>query len=494
MNHVADISTERLVLAALVKNDEYLHQVIPFLKKEFFQDKNEARIFEYISDYVFKFKDAPNMATLAISANTDETLDETRTEQIRGVINDIFTIDPPNNLEWLKKTSEAWGKERSIYNAMMRGVDIFQGTADKKDKADMGMVPTLLSEALGFCFDSRVGTDFHDDIERRWDYYTNPANKLAFNIDIFNEVTEGGIPRKTLNVLAAGVHVGKSLSLISFAAMYMRLGYNVLYISNEMSEEEVFKRADANILNVEMRNLQHLGKDVFTSRIQALKSRTQGRLKVKEYGPSASSIIHYRHLLNELATKQDFVPDVIMVDYLQITAAASVKRGENTNSYFKVVSEELRAFAKESNTVLWTAAQFNRKGMSDNDADMGDLADSKAIADTADSMWALTRTEELDKLGQLMVKQLKNRFAEKTTRLRFVVGVDTSRQLLFQVDQPPIEELNPDKHTPKSGGRELGKTDAMKAKFARNHEDEDRPINRFGQQQGGGGRFGAFNF
>lgn len=490
---MAEITVERTILSALVKNPEFAHQVLPFLKPEFFVDSSERRMYEYISKYSYDFQDVPNKAALTISAINDSKLDENSGERLRLVIEDVFDINPPTKMEWLKKTAEDWGRERAIYNAMARGIEIHTGTADKKDKADMGLIPSLLSEALGFCFDSRVGTDFHNDVDQRWDYYTNPVHKLAFNIDVFNDVTDGGIPRKTLNVLAAGVHVGKSLSLISLAAMYTRLGYNVLYISNEMSEEEVFKRFDANMLNTEMRNLQHLGRDVFTSRIQALKAKTQGRFKVKEYGPSASTIINYRHLLNELATKQDFVPDVVMVDYLQITAAASVKRGENTNSYYKAVAEELRAFAKENNVVLWTAAQFNRKGMSDTDAEMTDLADSKAIADTADSMWALTRTEELDSLGQLLVKQLKNRFAEKTTRLRFVVGVDTSRQLLYQVDQPPMEELNPEKHG-KSGEKNLGREEAMKAKFGTRDDGEaDKPINRFGQQQGGG-RFGAFNF
>lgn len=486
MSDATAITTERMVLSALLKNTEYMHDVIPFLKKEFFQDQNESKVFEYISDYVFKFKESPNMSTLAITANTDTTIGTQNAEHIKSVLNDVFSINPPSNMEWLKNTTEEWGKQRSIYNAMMRGVNIFQGNVDKKDKADMGMIPSLLSEALGFCFDSRVGTDFHDDIAIRWDYYTNPAHKIPFKIDIFNEVTCGGIPRKTLNVIAAGVHAGKSMSLISLATDYMRLGYNVLYISLEMSEQEVFKRVDANLLNVEMKHIHSLGREVFESRVASLKARTQGRLKVKEYGPSSANIIHFRHLLNELSTKQDFVPDVIMIDYLQITAAASVKKGDNTNSYFKVVSEEIRAFARESNVLLWTAAQFNRKGMSDKDAEMTDIADSKAIADTSDTMWNLTRTEELDSLGQLLIKQLKNRFEEMTARNRFVVGIDTRRQMMYEVDQPPIEELNPSKHTAK------GTSDAaLKAKFSK--KDDDKPLNSFGSNEKND-RFGAFNF
>ncbi len=483
---MTDITTERLVLSALVKNQDYMRKVFPFLKPEYFLDRTEAKLFELVHDYINKFSDQPNRASLTVSAAQDESMGEKETEQVKEVINDIFDIVPPTNEEWLINTTEQWCKDKAIYLALNRSIQIQTGEGKKGETPHL--IPTILSDALAVCFDSKIGMDLHDDVEARWDYYTNPVHKIPFDLSIFNEVTDGGIPRKTLNLFVAGVNVGKSMGLIHLACMYMRQGLNVLYISNEMKVEEVFKRVDANLLKTDMKDIPHLGRETFTARIQRLREKSQGRLKVKEYSAGASSVAHYRHLLNELSLKQNFVPDVILVDYLGITASANVRAGSvNSYEYYKHVATELRALASDTNTIVWTAAQFNRSGMASTDAGMEDLAESKAIADTADGMWGFTRTEELDALGQILVKQLKSRYNDKSQRTRFTIGVDVFKQWFFDVEQSDPADLNPEKHKGKSN-------EDLRKKFAsrRERDEDDRPINRFGT--GGGGAFGDFNF
>lgn len=479
-----EITTERVVLASLLKNTSFLKEVIPFIKSEYFVDKAEQRVFELINDYVLKYNEAPNHAALQISITGDDKLSGKIEEIAKEVCHDVFSIEPPSNREWLLKTAEEWCKDRAIHNALNQSIDIQQG-ADKK--YDKNMIPTLLTQALAICFDSRIGIDFYEDTDNRWDYYTNPEHKIAFgDLDIFNEITDGGIPKKTLNLLVAGVNVGKSMGLISLAAMYMRQGYDVLYISNEMSENEVFKRVDANLLGIAMKDIAGIGKEKFKSRVNMLKEKTRGRLIVKEYAPSQSHVGHYRHLMNELQLKKNFKPTVVLVDYLQITSAASVKRGSvNGFEYYKIVSEELRGFAKEWDVILWSAAQFNRGGMANSDAGMDDIAESKGIVDTADGVWGLMRTEELDALKQIMVKQLKSRYNEKSIRTRFTIGVDTSMQKFYNVEQTEADEL-----IEKSKGKS---SKSLKEKFAKMADEEDKPLNRFGNE-GSKQKFGSFNF
>lgn len=483
---MTEATSERLVLSALVKNADYMKKVIPFLKPEYFAEPTERRVFELSQNYITKFNEAPNKVALTLTARSDEKMGEKETTNAIDIVNDIFDIVPPNNEAWLLDTTEQWCRDRAIHIALERAIAIQTGEGKKGETPHM--IPNILSEALAVCFDTRIGMDLQDDAEQRWDYYTNPIHKIPFDLDIFNEVTDGGIPRKTLNLLVAGVNVGKSMGLIHLACMYLRQGLNVLYVSNEMKEEEVFKRIDANLLKVNMKDVAHLGKETFLSRIQGIKNKTQGRLKVKEYSAGASSTAHYRNLLNELALKQDFTPDIIIVDYLGITASANVRQGAvNSYEYFKHVAMELRALASDTNTILWTAAQFNRGGMKNQDADMEDLAESKAIADTADGMWGLNRSEALDALGQILVKQMKSRYNDKSQRQRFTIGVDVFKQFFFDVEQGDLEDLNPEKHKGKSN-------DELRKKFSSNRakDEEDRPLNRFGG--GGGGAFGDFNF
>lgn len=478
------ITTERVVLSSLVKNPSFYRDALPFIKSEYFSDLAEQKVFELISDYAIKYNAAPNLSALILSITGNTKISGKLEDTVKEVSQNIFEIDPPSEQSYLMKTAEEWCRDRAIHNALTQSIDIQQGTDKKYDK---NMIPTLLQQALSVCFDSRIGLDFYDDAEERWDYYTNPDHKIPFDLDMFNEVTGNGIPRKTMNVLIAGVNVGKSMGLISMAAMYMRQGYDVVYISNEMSEKEVFKRVDANLLDTAMKDIPSLGKEKFKNRVAGLKEKTRGRLIVKEYAPSSSHIGHYRHLMSELALKKNFKPTVLIVDYLQITAAASVRRGAvNGFEYYKIVSEELRAFAKEFDLILWTAAQFNRSGMNSPDAGMDDIAESKGIVDTADAAWALIRTEELDALKQIMVKQLKSRYNEKSIKPRFTIGVDTSMQKFYNCEQEDAEEI-----IEKTKGRS---TKSLKDKFASlaAKEKEDKPINRFGDESGR--NFSKFNF
>ena len=469
---MTDITTERLVLSALVKNKEYMRKVFPFLKPEYFSDKLERKIFELSCDYITKFNDIPNKTSLAISVIQDEKIGEKETEEAKKIVEDIFDITPPSNEEWLSNTTEQWCKDKALYLALNRAIEIQSGNGKKGETPNL--IPNSLTEALSVCFDTRIGMDLQDDAEVRWDYYTNPVHKIPFDLDIFNQVTNGGIPRKTLNFLVAGVNVGKSMGLIHLACMYMRQGLNVLYISNEMKEEEVFLRMDANMLKVDMSKIPDLGREIYMSRLHRLKKTTHGRLKVKEYSAGTSSTAHYKHLISELQLKQDFTPDVILIDYLGIAASANIRQGSvNSYDYYKNIAMEFRALASETNTIVWTAAQFNRTGMANNDSGMEDLAESKAIADTADAMWSFTRTEELDKLGHILVKQLKSRYNNKASRLRFTIGVDVFKQWFYDVEQGDPEELNPENHKGKTN-------DELRRKFSKKRDEEDKPLNRFG--------------
>lgn len=485
---MTNTTEERIILSGLLQDPAYMRHVIPFIKDEYFSDLKERRLYQLINKYIIQYNEAPSKVALSITVAKDEKLNEKATEETQLIVKDVFDIIPQeNNKDWMIQQTEKWVKERALFNALNRAIDIQNGNT--KNGETPHLIPTILSEALGICFDTKVGMDFNDDAEIRWDYYTNPVHKIPFgDLEIFNDVTDGGIPRKTLNFLVAGVNAGKSMGLISFACMYMRLGYNVLYISNEMSEEEVFKRMDANMLQTNMKDIQSIGKEKYVNRIEAMKAKSYGKLKVKEYGPSTSNVAHYRHLLADLKLKQNFVPDIVIVDYLQITAAASIsRRGVNGFEYYKVVAEELRAFAKETNTILWTAAQFNRGGMVNTDAGMEDIAESKAIADTADGMWSITRTEEMDALGQIVIKQLKSRYNDKSVRLRFTVGVDVAKQKFYHVEQVEGEEFNRENHKGKSN-------EDIKKRFkkAKSAEEEDRPLNRFGD--GGQNNFKSFLF
>lgn len=435
---MSDVTNERLVLSALVKNEEYLRKLIPFIKEEYFEDESEKRLFKMINTYAGKYNELPDKSTLIVEAKNDRSIDEGRSERLVSTIGDVFSIIPSSNYEWLKTITQTWCQERAVYNALQTGIAVYQG---ENKKVTIAAVPDLLAQAISVSFNTQVGQDYFEDAKLRWDFYTNPESRVPFRIPTFNDVTSGGLTRKTLNLFVAGTNVGKSLALVSLAADYIRDGLNVLYVSCEMREEVVFQRVDANILGMNMNKLTEIGEEKYLNRIEALKAKSYGKLKVKEFPPSAASTLNIRQTLDELRMKQNFVPDVIIVDYLQILSSYRLPYSVGSYYFFKAVAEELRAMAVETNTVVWSAAQFNRGQMNATDVDMSGIAESAGIAHTADGMWALIRTDELDQVGQLLVKQLKSRYANKAVKTTFTIGVNIDHQTLYGLEDDRSGEM-----------------------------------------------------
>lgn len=454
---MTEITNEKLILSSLARNESYARKVAPFIKDEYFEDRIEKKLYLVIQNYLNKYNSVPSKTDISITIRNDQTLSEDQTDTALLIIDELWAMEPSKNNEWLVETTEFFCQDKSIYLAIQKAISIYQGE-DKELTSHA--IPDILKTAISVCFDSKVGMDFFDDAASRYDFYANPESKIPFHIDILNEVTCGGVPRKTLNVLVAGVNVGKTMSLIDLACGYTARGLNVLYFSNEMREEMIMMRADANRLKTPVNELVTMGKEKFLNRIEVLRQKSYGRLKVKEFPPGTATATHFRHVVDELKLKQNFIPDVIMVDYLTITASSRMKYG-NTSSYFyyKAVAEELRALAVELNVVMWSAAQFNRGGMSATEVGMEDLAESVAIAQTVDGMWGLIRTEELDSIGQILWKQLKSRYANKAVKEKFVTGVNIDLQTFYDVDQNAQPELHQSSHVKQVSG------DEMKAKF-----------------------------
>lgn len=435
---MSDVTNERLVLCALVKNEEYLRKFLPFIKDEYFVDATEKRMFQLIHEYAGKYNEPPDKSTLLVSAKNDQVLSEGQSESLIDTIKDVFSIVPTNNIDWLRKTTEGWVQKQAIYNALQQSIAIYQG---EEKKLNIAAVPDILAKAISISFETKIGMDFFDDAQARYDYYTNPESRVPFRIDTFNEVTCGGPTRKTLNLLVAGTNVGKSLGLISLTADYIRDGLNVLYVSCEMREEAVLQRVDANILGVAINDITSIPREKFIDRIESLRQKSYGTLKVIEFPPTSASTLNIRQKLDELKMKKGFIPDIIVVDYLQILASYRLPYSVGSYYFFKSVAEELRALAVETNTVVWSAAQFNRSQMNSTEVGMDGIAESAGIAHTADGMWAMIRTEELDALNQLMIVQLKSRYANKAVKTKFTIGVDIERQMLYGLDDDRSDKL-----------------------------------------------------
>lgn len=435
---MSDVTNEKLVLSALVKNEEYLRKFLPFIKDEYFEDPAEKRLFQLIHEYAGKYNESPDKSTLLVSAKNDQSLSEGQAENLLETIKDVISIVPTTNMDWLKKTTHEWVQKQAVYNALNQSIAIYKG---EESKLTIAAVPDILAKAISISFETQIGLDYFDDAQLRYDYYTNPESRIAFRIDTFNEVTCGGPTRKTLNLLVAGTNVGKSLGLVSLSADYIRNGLNVLYVSCEMREEEVLRRVDANILNVPVNQLTTIPKEKFVDRVEALRQKSYGTLKVIEFPPTSASTLNIRQKLDELKMKKGFVPDIIVVDYLQILASYRLPYSVGSYYFFKSVAEELRALAVETNTVVWSAAQFNRGQMNSTEVGMDGIAESAGIAHTADGMWALVRTEELDAAQQIMVVQLKSRYANKAVKTKFTIGVDIEHQLLYGLDDDRSDRL-----------------------------------------------------
>lgn len=468
-----DISNEFVILSSLVHDEEYARKVLVHIQEEYFQDEIQRTIFTTVRDYIQKYQTRPSKIEIGVSLRNDVSLNEGQTEAACGSLEEVFEIYPQRSEQWLMETTESWCKNQAIYNAINKSICIYQG---EDQTTTTNAIPDMLKKAISVCFDNRVGLDFYNDAAQRFDFYTNPENKLPFHLDILNEVTDGGVTRKTLNLLVAGTNVGKTLGLIDLSAGYVRNGLNVLYFSAEMREELIMKRFDANMMKVAVNDVASLGKDRFLNRIDVLKQKSYGQFKVKEFPPGAITDVHMRNVVDELKLKHNFTPDIIVVDYLQITGSSRVKYGSTGSYYYyKAVAEELRSLAVELDVAMWSAAQFNRGGMNASEVGMEDVAESVGIMFTVDGAWGLIRSDELDQVNQIQWKQLKSRYAEKSVRTRFVTGVDVGKQTFYDVDQSQQDDVS----NPETQDRPASPPKSEQFKTTRAKQSE-KPLNRFG--------------
>ena len=431
-------TVETTILKNLLYTDEYSRKVLPFLKKEYFEDYNEKIIFEEISNFIEKYNNLPTKETLIIESEKRTDIND---DSFKNICNYINTLeDTPSDHQWLLDTTEKWCKDRAIYLALVESISIADGNAEKKTP---DAIPSILSDALAVSFDNQVGHDYLQDYEERYEFYHKREEKIPFDLEFFNKITKGGLPNKTLNIALAGTGVGKSLFMCHVASSALLQGKNVLYITLEMAEEKIAERIDANLLNVNIQEISNLPQQIFESKVTKLSHKTQGTLIIKEYPTASAHSGHFRSLLNELALKKSFRPDIIFIDYLNICASSRYKANGNINSYsyIKAIAEELRGLAVEANLPIVSATQTTRSGYSNSDVDLTDTSESFGLPATADLMFALISTEELEGLNQIMVKQLKNRYHDPTMNKRFVVGIDRGKMKLFDCEQSAQEDI-----------------------------------------------------
>lgn len=423
---------EYLVLRNLIFNEEYVRKVIPFLKSEYFENKNQRNLFNEINDFVNEYNKCPTKEILCIEVENREDLSQEEYNEIVHLISSFDNV--PVEMEWLITTTEKWCRDRAIYLALMESIYIADGKNDKKNRDS---IPNILSDALAVSFDSHVGHDYIQDYEQRFEVYHRKEDKIKFDLEYFNKITKGGVPNKTLNIILAGTGVGKSLALCHFASSVLLQGKNVLYITLEMAEEKIAERIDANLLDVDIKDIEQLPKNLFESKINNLSKKTQGTLIIKEYPTASAHAGHFKSLLNELYLKKSFKPDIIFIDYLNICASSRYKGNSNINSYtfVKAIAEELRGLAVEFNVPVFSATQTTRSGFGSSDVELTDTSESFGLPATADLMFALISTEELEELGQILVKQLKNRYNDPTMNKRFVIGIDRSKMRLYDCEQ-----------------------------------------------------------
>ena len=429
---------ERTTLSNLVYNEPYARRVLPFIKPEYFSDRTERVVFEEIHNFMEKYGNQPTKETLSIELDNRKDLSD---EEFKKVLDVIGTLsDAKVDMQWLVDTTEKFCKDKAVYNAILNGIQIIEGK-DKKQSPEA--LPSILSEALSVGFDQTVGHDYVDDAENRYEFYHKKEEKLEFDLEYFNKITKGGLPQKTLNIALAGTGVGKSLFMCHMAASTLMQGKNVLYITLEMAEERIAERIDANLMNITMDDLHELPKKMFTDRVAKIQQKTNGKLIIKEYPTASAHSGHFRALIKELALKKSFKPDVIFIDYLNICASSRFKGNANVGSYFyiKAIAEELRGLAVENNLPIVSATQTTRGGYANSDVGLEDTSESFGLPATADLMFALISTEELEGLNQIMVKQLKNRYNDPGLNKRFVVGIDRARMKLYDCEQEAQDDI-----------------------------------------------------
>ena len=425
---------EHSILKNLIYNDSYCRKVLPFISADYFADDAEKVVFKEVNEFVNKYKSLPTHEALVINFTESKSLTETQVRTSISLLNEIHEHrDEPTEEQWLIEQTEKFCQDKAIYNAIMESVSILD---DKNHKTSKGEIPKLLSDALGVSFDSHIGHDYINDAEERFDFYHRVEERVRFDLDFFNKITKGGLPVKTLNIALAGTGVGKSLFMCHVAASCISQGRNVLYITLEMAEERIAERIDANLLNIDIQELHTISKQDYDRKFEVLRNKTQGKLIIKEYPTASASTLHFRSLLQELHLKKNFKPEIIFVDYLNICSSARMKPGNSVNSYtyIKAIAEELRGLAVEFAVPIVSATQTTRSGFTNSDPGLEDTSESFGLPATADFMFALITTEELEQLGQIMVKQLKNRYSDPNNYKRFVIGIDRSKMKLYDAE------------------------------------------------------------
>jgi replicative DNA helicase len=462
---------EQTILKNLIYNEEYVRKVIPFLKTEYFQHGTERIIFNEISSFISSYNSPPTIEAVTLTIKEKKNLTDDQVAQCESYLQEIVeTSKETSKIEWLLDKSEIFCQEKAIYNAVLESISILDGKDKTKEK---GTIPKILADALGVGFDTNIGHDYLENSDERFEFYHRKEERIPFDLEYFNKITKGGLPAKTLNIALAGTGVGKSLFMCHVAAGCMVQGKNVLYITMEMAEEKIAERIDANLLNVTIDELATLPKEMYDKKVERVRKNTTGKLIIKEYPTAAASTIHFRTLLNELHLKRSFTPDIIFIDYLNICASARIKAGANVNSYtyVKSIAEELRGLAVEYGVPIVSATQTTRSGFTSSDPGLEDTSESFGLPATADLMFALITSEELEALNQIMVKQLKNRYSDPTMHKRFAVGIDKSKMRLYDVEQAAQD-----------GIVDAGKVD-------------DKPLNTFGDRErlsGKKNKFGGF--
>jgi replicative DNA helicase len=442
------MSIEQVIFNNLINNEDYGRKVIPFLKKEYFQVKIDQVIFELINNYVTSYNAFPTKEVLMIDLSNYIGISDEQFTECKNAIDLIpAQSDTLSKVEWLIDQTEDFCKENALYNAITKSIEIM---GNKANGLTTGAIPDLLSSALAVSFDTSIGHDFLNDTDSRFEFYHRKEERIPFDIDYLNKITKGGLPRKTLNVILAGTGVGKSLAMCHMASSNLLDGKNVLYITMEMAEEKIAERIDANLLNMPLNQLFDISKDLYDKKINRLREKTVGKLIIKEYPTACAGSANFRHLLNELKIKKNFIPDIIYIDYLNICSSSRMRQGGSVNSYtyIKAIAEELRGLAVEFNVPVVTATQTTRGGYDNSDIGLTDTSESFGLPATADLMIALISTDELKQLNQMMVKQLKNRYADPEMFKRFIIGVDKSRMKLYDAEQSAQNDLMNDAIVP----------------------------------------------
>jgi len=431
-------TVEFLILKNLLHNEEYVRKVIPFIKGDYFEDRNQKIVFEEIIKFVQEYNQPATKEILCIEAEKRQDITDDSFKEITNLISNLD--DQLSEFDWLVNTTEKWCRSRSKNFPLMESIQLADGKDEEKDR---DAIPNILSDALAVSFDTHIGHDYLIDYEERYESYHRKEDKIEFDLEFFNKITKGGLPNKTLNIALAGTGVGKSLFMCHVASAALLQNKNVLYITLEMAEEKIAERIDANLLNVPIQDITDLPKVMFEDKVTNIAKKTQGTLIIKEYPTASAHSGHFKALLQELALKKSFKPDIIFIDYLNICASSRYRAGSNVNSYsyIKAIAEELRGLAVEANLPIVSATQTTRSGYGSSDVDLTDTSESFGLPATADLMFALISTEELEGLNQIMVKQLKNRYNDPTIRKRFVVGIDRAKMRLYDCEQNAQENL-----------------------------------------------------